>query len=260
MMREMHVCAASLWSPGYPDLAAWLERRAVQSSGPPSAELLPRRARGRASLLTSMLAEVVARAAADGHVNVAEVPLIVGSAYGEVVTTSQLLAMMSEGDGALSPARFQASVHNAGAGQISIASGNRGFSNCLAAGVATSAAVLVEAYAWLSSGGSQVIAAVADETLPPFFDAEPGYAPLAAALLLSSEPKSRVLATLGAPLHYQNMVQPSDAASDGEFGRNPVSPFLTVLSAALRSPSGVVELPGVSGVWRIAVTPREDVS
>ena len=42
------------------------------------------------------------------------------SAFGEMQTTVDLLDMLNHGDGAVSPARFRASVHNAASGAFSI--------------------------------------------------------------------------------------------------------------------------------------------
>lgn len=256
----MHVGALALWSSDYAHVAAWhAGQRRSQAEAPP-AELLPIRARGRASLLTRMLVEVVSQVGSDGQIELAELPLIIGSGFGEMETTVQLLQMMSTGDGALSPARFQASVHNTGAGQISIAASCRGFSSCLAAGDATSAAVLAEAHAWLSTHAGQVIVAVADETLPTFFsEREHGYGPLAAAMLLSALPIGRVLATLGPPLPAPETLESPSPRDAGEaFAHNPVTPLLGVLRAILASSRQTVALPGISGSWRVEVVPSEE--
>lgn len=248
MSAAMHVCGLAMWGGE--------ASRAPGASEGPSAAMLPRRVRGRASLLTRMLAEVVSGAANEAQVDLSTVPLIIGSAYGELATTSQLLEMMARDDGALSPARFQASVHNTAAGSISIAAGNRAFSTCLAAGRATCAAVLVEAFAWLSSRGGNVVVAVGDEPLPEFFAAGRAYAPLAMAMVLSSEPSRSTLAAIGPPLHDPAPVavrtQPAEARA---LRPNPVAPWLEILAAVRAGQSEVVAFPGVSGAWRFEITP-----
>jgi hypothetical protein len=271
---SIYVQACALWCPEHPDVSAWLEgKRSEPKIAEPPAELLPRRVRGRASLLTSMIAEVAARVAREGGAELATVPLIVGSAYGEMATTAQLLEMMSSDDGALSPARFQASVHNAAAGAVSIATTNRGFSSCLSAGDATSAAVLIEAFGWLSARGGQMIAVAADESLPGFFAEHERFGPLALALLLSSERGTHALARLGAPIHDAAMSGIAPALRGGTmsvppagwrrepgaepFASNPVAPLLGVLRAVRSGRRASVALPAGSGSWRFEVTPDE---
>lgn len=256
MSAAMYVKACALWSPEYPDASAWLAGRRSATASAPAAGLLPPRARGRASLVTSMLAETVGQAARDGGCDLAAVPVVIGSAYGEMATTAQLLEMMQSGDGALSPARFQASVHNTAAGTISIATGNRGFSSCLSAGEATCAAVLIEAWAWLSASSGELIAAVADEALPAFFAAEDGFAPLAAALALSAQPSGAVLARVGPPQHVARPAAQESRGADAEpFATNPAAALLPLLRAVLEGRGGTVELPAVSGAFRFDVAP-----
>ncbi len=113
--------------------------------------------------------------------------IVVGSAFGELTT---LVAMLDERerDGLLSPLHFQNSVHNAAAGQLSIAHGNKTPSTSLAAGNDTVAMVLLEAMTLLALGGDEVIAIVADEPLPQSI--RPGHraTAIAAALVLAPEP------------------------------------------------------------------------
>ena len=85
---------------------------------------LPPRLRRRASLLINMVAEVGAQATEPAGASLATLPLVVGSAFGELSTTMDLLRDL-EGDGAVSPTQFQSSVHNSAAGYLSIAHGNR---------------------------------------------------------------------------------------------------------------------------------------
>jgi hypothetical protein len=258
MSAALYVKACALWSPEYSDAAAWLSgRRGAVASAPP-ALLLPTRARGRASLITGMLAETVGRAASDGGADLSTVPVLIGSAFGEMATTVRLLEMMGSGDGALSPARFQASVHNTAAGAISIATANRSFSSCLSAGDATCSAVLIEAWAWLAASGGELIAAVADESLPPFFASEQGFGPLAAALMLSAEPSGRVIARIAPPEFVAAPCARDAPGGDAEpFARNPAAALLPLLRAALSGQRSAVSLPGLAGSWRFELTPPE---
>jgi hypothetical protein len=173
-----------------------------------------------------------------------------------MATTAQLLEMMGSGDGALSPARFQASVHTTAAGAISIATANRSFSSCLSAGDATCAAVLIEAWAWLAASGGELIAAVGDEALPPFFATDEGVGPLAVALLLSAEPSGRVIARIAPP--EQSTAPDAHAGradADEPFARKPAAALLPLLRAVLAGRQAAVSLPGLSCSWRFEVTP-----
>ena len=243
---------------------------------PPAAELLPTRARGRASLLTRMIAEVVAVVAKQGlrgdpHAqlssNLQSTPLLVGSTLGEIDTTVQLLRMMNEGDGALSPARFQASVHNSAAGQLSIATGNQGFSSCLAAGPGTAAALLIDAYAWLAHAGGSVIVVMADESIPEMLAQTPSFGAAACALLLSCEREAESLASISVPVHLApadaragELTPPSPDALSQRIGPSPVAHLLRVVEAAidaqLTGTGALVELPSgptPSRAWRVQV-------
>lgn len=242
----LHLCAAAVWTPRYPSLAAW-HARAATEPGLPAADVLGARARGRASMLTRMVCEVATVAAQAAGAELARIPLIAGSAYGEMAITTQLLMMMNEGDGALSPARFQSSVHNAAAGLLSIATGNQGFSTCIAAGDATAAALLLEAQAWLAEHGGEVLVAMADERLPDFFAHNEPFQPAAAALVLSSAANG-ALATLSAPVRSEGAAR----ADHPELGPSPVAPLFALLDAVhARAPS--VRLPAFGPAWSVAL-------
>lgn len=182
--------AVGFWTPGYPHLRALLAGTADPELRRPPAALLPARARGRASLLTRVFAELYEQIAPPER---PELPLVCGSASGEMATTLALLDQLAQGD-PLSPAGFQASVHNTAAGVISIALGDRSFSTALAAGVDTWAMSLLEAMAWLSVHGGRVAVLVADEDAPTRLTRRPPYPAAGAALLLQRAPEPPVTA------------------------------------------------------------------
>ncbi|MBX7078736.1 MAG: beta-ketoacyl synthase chain length factor [Nannocystaceae bacterium] len=148
-MSTLYVQAWSLWT---------------AEQGPPRAELLPPAQRRRCSLLSRMVAEVVG-ATVDAAA-LARHAIVCGTGYGEIATTVELLAMMREGDGLLSPIRFAGSVHNAPAGQLAIAAGHRGRSTTVSAGAHTVVAVWLEAMGLLAAGSDAVLAVLADEPMP----------------------------------------------------------------------------------------------
>src|SRR5690606_12278936 len=118
--------------------------------------------------------------------DVGRVPMIYGSAFGEMTTTLRLLESMQGGGGRVSPVQFQASVHNTAAGQISIAQGNRSFTTSIAAGRDTFAMCLLEAWTWLDSQRGQILVACADDAIPSVFEPAEPFAPLGVALVLDA--------------------------------------------------------------------------
>jgi hypothetical protein len=190
----------------------------------PNATLLSPRMRGRASLLTAMFANVVEHASLDAGIDARETPMIFGSAYGEMGTTRMLLEQL-HGEGLLSPAKFQASVHNTAAGQLSIALGNRHFCTALAAGPDTLAMALIEAQAFLHRHPGVVIVACGDEGATPALQPGLTYPPLAAAFVLTNLAR-RTLARLG---RVNACAQPLDVAAVSD---NPCTPALALAAAA----------------------------
>jgi len=194
------VTGIGLWMPGFPGPASWLSGQRVEgvevpnTSGPNTAAQA--KLRRRSSLLVNMVTDVASQASAQAGVPLARLRVVVGSAFGELTT---LVAMLDERerDGLLSPLHFQNSVHNAAAGQLSIAHGNKTPSTSLAAGNDTVAMVLLEAMTLLALGGDEVIAIVADEPLPQSI--RPGHraSAIAAALVLAPEPAGGADSTLG---------------------------------------------------------------
>ena len=185
MNLDLDVLGAGSWTPRQPTEQE-LPLASGESAARPSTQLLAARARGRASLLTLMFANVVEQASAGAGVKPEQLPSIYASAYGEMATTLSLLAMLHAGDGRLSPAKFQASVHNTAGGTISIALSNRSFSTSIAAGYDTLAMALIEAGAWLSRHPGLVLVACADEGSPQPLLPELSYDALAIGLVLSN--------------------------------------------------------------------------
>ena len=110
------VLGMGLWMPGFPNVASWLSGRGVEGADAPNAQAKQRR---RSSLLVNMVADVAAQASARAGVPLSRLRVVVGSAFGELTTLVEMLEER-ERDGLLSPLRFQNSVHNSAAGQLSI--------------------------------------------------------------------------------------------------------------------------------------------
>lgn len=221
MTRELFVLGAGVWTPSAPTLVSFLAGEARAAQVRPDAQLLTPRMRGRASLLTAMFANVAEQAVRAAGLDARTLPSLFGSAYGEMGTIRALLAQLSAA-GDLSPARFQASVHNTAAGQLSIALGNRSFSSSIAAGHDTLAMLCIEACAFLEDQPGQLLVVCGDEGASP--ELQPGldYPPLAAAWVLSNVTERGAVARLGWPVGAER--------SEGVSVRdNPCAPALALV-------------------------------
>ena len=190
-----HVLGMGLWMPGFPDAASWLSGRAVEGADSPNAQSKQRR---RSSLLVNMVADVAAQASAAAGVPLSRLRVVVGSAFGELTTLVEMLEER-ERDGLLSTLRFQNSVHNSAAGQLSIASKNKAAAMSMAAGNDTVAMVLLEAMTLLALGGDEVLAIVADEPLPAAIWPGLQTPQVAAALVLAAHAGAPAAAVRGRP-------------------------------------------------------------
>jgi Beta-ketoacyl synthase, N-terminal domain len=179
-MTPIHVVAVTRWLPEDGDLVA---------------DVLPAMQRRRASRLTRMTAHVVGGLAKQVPLDLSSIPMVFGTCYGEMHVTVELMRMMHVDDGALSPMRFSGSVHNAAGGMLSIALGNRAFTTTVTAGGLTVPMTLLEAMTVLNDGASEVLVAIAEESMPEPFSSRAPYGELAVGLLLSSRPMSQTLAS-----------------------------------------------------------------
>jgi hypothetical protein len=227
-----------------------LPRAAVRGAGlwrpAPGAETppprLPPRLRRRASLLINMVAEVAAQAAEEAGVSLATVPLVVGSGFGEIGTALEIFRDL-EGEGLVSPASFQSSVHNSAAAHLSIAHGNRTASTSIAAGDETVPMVLLEALTLLAGRGGHVLAIVADEALPAELGAAASEAVAAALLLEAPAPARAALAIL-------DDLRPIAAAAPAAPTTVPCAPGARLVEAIRAGRVGQIEL---GTTWSVAL-------
>jgi hypothetical protein len=217
--------------------------------------------RRRTSLLAQMVADVSARAAEQAGVSLARVPVVVGSAFGEMVTTVEMLAER-EADGTISPTRFHNSVHNNSAAHLSIGHKNTAFSTSIAAGNDTVAMVLLEALELLADRGGEVLAVVADEPLPAPLG--PSTAAVAAALVLAAAPAQAGTMSGPRPLAFlSDLRQAPDAAppSGPRLLEVPcpsaaILPLMTAIQAERGQGPARIELTaGEAARWSIAFAP-----
>lgn len=207
--------------------------------GAPRVELIPARQRGRTSKLTRMAAHVLGEIVGQTGVDPSKLATVYATSHGEIGVTVELLSMMHEGDGALSPMRFAGSVYNAAAGHLSIATGSRAFSTTVTAGPRTVAMGLLEAMAVLARIADEVAFIVVEEAVPAPLVSGPGHDGLAAAFLLGTSPAT--------PWTLERLALRTDAPSGASgipasVAGNPCGPALALASAMRHGTSGCVAL------------------
>ena len=241
------VLGIGLWMPGFPDVASWLSGQRLTGAGAdaPNAAVQAKMRR-RSSLLMNMVADVAAQASAQADVPLSRLRIVVGSAFGELGTMVEMLDER-EGDGLLSPMRFQNSVHNAAAGQLSIAHRNKQPAMSLAAGNDTAAMVLLEAMTLLALGGGEVIAIIADEPLPQSI--RPGHHAIAvaAALVLGADAGPPPPTTRAVLEDLREIPAATPGADRPLEVDGPTAAILPLIDALARGRSG-----------RVAVSPADD--
>jgi hypothetical protein len=240
--------------PGFPSAASWVTGGPVAGAESPNAAAQAKMRR-RSSLMVNMVTDVAAQASEQAGIPLSRLRVVVGSAYGELTTLVEMLEER-EGDGLLSPLRFQNSVHNSAAGQLSIAHKNKSPATSLAAGNDTVAMVLLEAMTLLALGGDEVIAIVADEPLPRSI--WPGHetTPVAAALVLGQDAGGGA-ELASAPLAIlEDLRQVRAAAASADRPPEVDSPCRAILP--LISTLSTLSTPGLGRSGRVAVSPPED--
>lgn len=168
--------------------------------GEPDVSFLPAMQRRRLSPLARAAFAVARPCLGDAE----PVPLVCSSAHGEMRRSVELLSTLAD-DQPLSPMSFSLSVHNAIAGQLSIALDNRAPVLALAPGDEGLAAALIEACGLLWEGAERVVVVWYDEPLPqPYhvFGAHEPQRPAALALRLGRGDSG------GAALHLDRQPAP----------------------------------------------------
>ncbi len=228
LFPDLSITGVAFWAPGYDDARALGE--ADPAIKAPKAELLPARLRRRCSLLTRMSAEVVARASAQAGIDPSAATVILASVYGEILTTGQLLSMMSDDPGSpLSPTRFHNSVHNTPIGYLSIATKNHTGSTAISAGASTVAMAMLEAATTVAAGEGPAVIVLVEESLPAGLALSGGtYDGLAVALIVESRRDA------GIPVRMTQEGTPEPLASLPEsFAANPLACAVSVAAALL---------------------------
>jgi len=134
-------------------------------------EFIPRNVRRRLSRLILQGLQVTFEASDPGS----DVPLVFGTANGEIETIAALLPAVLAPDPAVSPTLFHNSVHNAAPGYWAILARRFAASTTVTAGPATFEAALLEAVWRLEDGAEQVQVTVGDEAIRTASWADPGH-------------------------------------------------------------------------------------
>lgn len=192
MPIQVNIASVHCWAPnaaGAADWRAWLEHGSGPNGTdkPPLAHIKPMQRR-RLSPLARCVFEVGARCLADVPADSNQnIGCLFACAYGQCDSTAKLLDSLAHGS-ATSPTAFSLSVHNAIAGQFSIAHGLTGSSSTMAPGRDGLGGVLLEATGILAEGRCEHLlvccfeAPIPDSMKP--YDGNPP-TPMAAAFLLT---------------------------------------------------------------------------
>lgn len=166
------IVAHAAWAPGLTAPEAWTQwARAPQrivTGEEPGVKAMPAMRRRRAGFLGKMALEVAYRCLDGRGDGAGDIPTVFCSRHGEVSRALELLSDLARGE-ALSPTAFSMSVHNATAGLLTIARGDRANHIALAAGAATIEHAVIEACGLLADGAERVLLVASDCQLPELF-------------------------------------------------------------------------------------------
>ena len=251
-MSPAYVVGVGLCAPGQGGTARWSVTFPGLTPSDPSGDHLPPVLRRRASSLARMAAAVARQAAQQANLDLSRVPLVLGSAYGEIVAAVEMMREFGGPTGLPSPTRFHNSVHNAPAAYLSIATGNHGFNTAVAAGRATPVATMLEAMALLRENEGDALLVLLDEPPPePFGRAEP-YPAAAVAICLSTSPGPHALSAVSEP---RRGPAPHADLPDG-LASHPCAGAFALLAAILsRRPATVGLGEDDVGPWLVDVAP-----
>jgi len=255
-MNPVFVRGLGLWTPGFPSPEAWCFAGQDPGVTKPTAGLLKGPLKRRSSLVTRMAVEVYTQAATQAGCGSSSVPTVWATAHGEHSTALNLLEMMNEGDGKVSPAKFHSSVHNTPGGYASIASGNVAQSTTLTGGSELVSAALIEAVCLVESLKTDVIVIFSDEALKPPFDISGSELPLAIAFCLGREPAGDL------PQISCQQDNGSGLPADEKFGTLHVSAAIPLLERVTRRIPGRVAIEfeenGTELVWTVQLEPLRE--
>jgi hypothetical protein len=215
----VHVEGVGLFGPGMPGWESSLDMLAGRTPFDPApprlppVEALPPAERRRVGLVIRLAmtvgfealrpagggagADGAVHGAVHGAVEAASIATVFSSTGGDCDNCHSMLETLASSERALSPTRFQNSVHNAPAGYWSIATRCEASSTSLCAYDATFAAGLLQAAAQAQCSGGHCLLIAYDTPYPePLLAVRPIRQAMGIALLLHPERSERALATL----------------------------------------------------------------
>ena len=189
---QFNVVASSSWAPGLPsglDWLAWQQGRQLpEGSDPPDLSHIKPMQRRRLSL-SARAAFAVGYECLQKATVASEVVCVFSNAYGPTPMTANMLENIARAE-PISPTSFSISVHNAIAGQFSIAHGITAPSSTIAPGRDGVGGAFIEAMGWLNKNdATEVLLCFYEEPLDPrlkpFEEQLP--TPMATGILIASE-------------------------------------------------------------------------
>ncbi len=259
-MRPLFVTGVSLWAPGFPSLAAFMQGTFDAGIDDAACVWVPSRLLRGSSRLTRMFGEAAAQACTAAGRDPKEIATVYTSSYGEIETMVLLLDVIFRGDGQLSPMRFKNSVHNAASGLGSIGQVNTAFSTALAAGPRSVEAGVLEALGLANERGGDVVVSAADDAIPAPLGALDEREGLSVGLVISADAGPSPLARIVRVTQLDEVVPlPAEV-----FGRalppgmrlNPAAHALPLIEALVAKRAGIVPLAyDASAPYAIELSP-----
>lgn len=217
----------------------------------PDLTLLDRSLRRGLSDVTRLFMHAAYKALLDAEMLGRSLPVVFGSAFGEIATAEAMLAQAYE-ENTASPIRFRHSVHNTAEGLYSISSGNQEAATAIAAGWDTVAMGVLEAATQLACGAEQILVVFAEERVPLALSAEHNYGPMAAAFVLAAADGPHTRAVLQPMRQVRNPTLPDPFGSE----RHPLGPALCLARAVAGTAREELILGEGPPTWVIDVEPR----
>jgi hypothetical protein len=246
-MMEVWILGVSLCGPG---LDGWAASRPVLASEqaylPRPVQLaapaiLPPNERRRTGAAVR-LALHLAQAASDmAGIAPGDIPSVFATSNGDGVVVHAILETLAAG-APLSPTQFHNSVHNAGAGYWSIATGSRQPASCLSGHDATAAAALLKAVAAVEVEQQPVLLCVYEVPLTePLASCRPTTGSFGAGMVLAPRAAEGTLGRLSVSYHPDGIVSEAEAPRAAAWRElaagNPAARLLRLLeSLALGAP------------------------
>jgi hypothetical protein len=212
---------------------------------------IPPPLRRRTSQATQLAFTAADRACAEARRSPRCLPAVFASAGGEIRITDSLCIELGRPDGVISPTAFHNSVHNTAAGYWSIAHQCPEAASATAAGHATFAMALLEAWSHLATQGGEMLLVCYDEAWPGYLAPPMGSPPFAAALVLGAGPAGG-LARIGRPQRGDPL--PLPARLETLIENMPAAAAIPLL-AAVGAGEGEREVPlAAAAGWRVRVS------